>query len=176
MLTVLVQAAAALGFAWGLVMVHESGHLLAGRARGVPAAAIRVRMASPPHVALLGPDGWRSPDDPDYVEVFRYHDASGVGAVVFISAGIVAATAAAMGLFVVFDLVGRDAGGTLVLVVSLALLVGSIVVDLIGTWRSGRPHGDVSALWNVSPVLAGLVPGLAITGQAVLLIAHVGDP
>lgn len=64
---------AVLGFAWLTVLVHESGHLLAGRLFGVPSSRIRIVLGNPSHVALREGDRWISPEDPDYVQAFRSH-------------------------------------------------------------------------------------------------------
>ncbi|UJH70374.1 M50 family metallopeptidase [Ornithinimicrobium sp. INDO-MA30-4] len=82
MLAVIGYAALAI---WVAVIVHEVGHYLAGLAAGVPARAMRVRMEAPPHVDLGDGEVWLSPDDEEYVEVFRQYASSAGAAWLFVA-------------------------------------------------------------------------------------------
>lgn len=81
---------AGIGFAIGLVAVHEHGHRLTARLLGVPADEVRVDLQARPPVTRLRREGsWLGPDDPGCAEAFQRHVASASGAWWFVAGGFV---------------------------------------------------------------------------------------
>ncbi|MEE8599467.1 hypothetical protein [Euzebya tangerina] len=139
---------AGIGFVWLLVVVHEYGHVFAGRSLGVPADHIRVELSSPPaHVALRDGDTWLSPDEPGYQAAFQRFNPSGDAAWLYVAAGLGAETVLAVAAAASLIAVGLDGASTTLLIASLLLGAGYLLVDVLGTARAGRPTGDHSAMW-----------------------------
>lgn len=144
-LGLLGDLAAVVGFAWGLVVIHEYGHWAAGRGFGVPADSIRVRIQNPPHVALRNGERWLSPSDPGYADVYQAHR-GGIGpAWLFIAAGEIAESVAALTLLGVLLAIGATDVATVLVWTSLLLLVAYLVGDL----ARGAVVADWSAMYAV---------------------------
>jgi len=148
------------------LVVHELGHVLAGLALGLPRSAMAVRPGFPvSRVVLrndLGPVGpW---------DRTRYRRLLPTARVEFFftSGGMIVQTLAALVVSVVLALFGNldRFVGRLVLV-SVPLLMGYVVLDALLTRRSGRPQGDASLLWRLSPAATIVTP-------AAIAAVHVG--
>lgn len=152
-MTYVLSGLAVLGFAWLTVLVHESGHLLAGRAFGVPSSQIRIVLGNPSHVALRAGDRWLGPDDPDYVQAFRSHREEPWVSWVFVAAGLALETCVAALAIAALTGTGHTAPATLWAWTTGGLAMGYLVIDVVGTARARRPVGDHSALWQISPTI-----------------------
>lgn len=161
-MNVVLDVLAIVGFMWLLILIHEYGHLWAGRMLGVPADRIRVEFR-PPHVALLGENGWVPPDDESYAEVFMRWHASAGGSWLYIAAGLLVETAVALAGAVVLAVVDLTPVAVTLLTASLILAALYLLYDVVGTVRTGRPAGDHSAMWSLTP-----------TGTALLIIVSFG--
>lgn len=145
-----VDVLGAVGFAFGFVVVHEYGHLLAGRVLGVPAPAIRVELAGrPPHTALRRGDRWLRPEDSDYADAFREHRPERWAAWTYVAGGLVVETAATTASVLVLVAAGAEEVGIVLAWVALLLAVTYLIVDVALTTRSRRPYGDHALLWQL---------------------------
>ncbi len=163
---------AVLGFGWLSVLVHESGHLLAGRAFGVPSSRIRIVLGNPSHVALRDGDRWLGPDDPDYVRVFRRHRTEPWAAWVFVAAGLILEACVAALAIAALIWAGGAGAATVWAWTTAGLALAYFGLDLVGTARARRPAGDHSAMWQISPpstvLLLAVVATMKITTLALV--------
>lgn len=150
MTELVVDVVGAIGFAFGLVVIHEYGHLLAGRVLGVPAAAIRVELAGrPPHTALRRGDRWLRPEDSDYADAFQEHRPERWAAWIFVAGGVVVETAVTTASVLVLVAVGAEEVGIVLAWVALLLAVTYLIADVALTARSRLPYGDHAVLWQL---------------------------
>ncbi|MGB3684384.1 MAG: hypothetical protein WA991_00985 [Ornithinimicrobium sp.] len=167
-LGVLLDVLAGLGFAWGLIVIHEYGHWAAGRAFGVPADSIQVKMNNPPHVALRVGEHWLSPSVPGYAEAYQAHRAGRGPAWLFIAAGEIAESAAALILLGILLTAGATDVAIVVAWTSLILLVVYVVGDLIVSLTRKAVVADWSAMYALQR--------LWTVGLAVVLLVVRGQP
>ncbi|MGB3592821.1 MAG: hypothetical protein WA994_01465 [Ornithinimicrobium sp.] len=149
-----VTGLAVLGFSWLTVLVHESGHLLAGRVFGVPSSHIRIVLGNPSHVALREGDRWIGPDDPGYVRASRAHREESWASWIFVATGLALETCVAALGVTTLTVFGHTGPATTWAWTTGGLATAYLVVDLAGTARARRPVGDHSALWQISPAAA----------------------
>lgn len=172
-LEVVLLTAAVLGAAWGSVLVHEGGHYLAGRALGVPAGAMSIRLERPPHVALDHGGRWLSPDHPDYPAAFARHNRSPGAAWSFVAGGVVVETVVVLLLAAVLR--GQGSLPLVLVGTSTALLVAYLLADVALSARRARPYGDVAVMWTVAAVPTAVLVG-AVLAVRVAAIAALGHP
>ena len=141
----------------GLLLVHELGHYVAGALAGIPATDRRiVLLAVPPHVALSDGQDWVSPFQNDrFSTVYGRYDperrygrlftASGL----FAQTGVAILTAGILGVTGIAPDVSR-----LIVSVSFGFVVCYLGWDVLATGWRGRPFGDNTHLWRLSPPYA----------------------
>lgn len=149
-MTYVLVALAVLGFAWLTVVVHESGHLLAGRVFGIPSSEIRIVLGNPSHVALREGNRWLGPDDPDYVRAFRSHRGEPWVSWVFVAAGLALETFVAALAIAALTWTGHTTAAMVWALTTGGLAMAYLGLDLINTARARRPGGDHSVLWQIS--------------------------
>lgn len=161
-----------------IITVHEAGHWLGGRAAGVPAGEMRVRLLSwPPRVDLRDGDGWVSPADyARYVEVTERHLPTAGRSFAYIAGGPVVETAAVAAACGAAVAVGAPGVALVTAATALGLHALYTAGDLALTWRTGTPRGDASALWAVSPAGAVAVTAGALVVQTALVAWTAGLP
>lgn len=145
-LSILFYAAVSI---WVAVLVHESGHYLAGLTVGVPSRRMRVRLQRPPHVALWDGQAWLGPDDTTYVEVFRKYSPAAPAAWLFVGGGFLLETALTLGVVWVLAGVATELA-MVVLLATTSLLAVYLISDVVGSLRMSRPAGDLSAMLKIS--------------------------
>ncbi|UFU03825.1 hypothetical protein LQF12_04240 [Ruania suaedae] len=147
LMDMLLIGAWALATLWACVLVHEAGHYLAGLAAGLSPRTMAIRLRRPPHVALRDGDTWRSPEEPEYVEVFRRSAPSGFAAWLFVAGGFLVETAVVLLAGVLL----RGAGELSLVVVATSSVMFAIYLagDALGSVRRRRPQGDAGALWAI---------------------------
>lgn len=130
---------------------------------GVPRSAMTVRFGFPISQVLLTDDqGPIDPADPNRLRRFfptpRDRFVFTVGGLVVQTLAVTAATIA------LAPVVGRDRFAGRIVAASLLMLLGYVVIDAVLTWRTGRPQGDSSLLWRLSPTatIACLLAVLAV--------------
>ena len=170
---VLVAVASAL-----LTVAHEAGHWLCGRAAGVPACEMRVRLlAWPPRVDLRDGAGWVSPADYErYVAVATRHLPTAGRAAAFVAGGPLVEVAGLVAAVVGAVALGEANAASLAALVALVVNALYTAVDVVGTWRTGAPCGDASALWVISPAGAVTVTAAALAAPAALAAWASGLP
>jgi len=151
----LAAAGLLLGFA-AVVLLHRLGHYYAGRRMaGVPADDIALVLAAfPPHVALRDPDDgtWVPPSEyARYWAVYDQYDPEGEHAERFMAAGDIVQAGIVVPVAVALALAGFDIVASALVVLSLAVAVLEVLSDAVLTFSAGRPRGDYSGLWQVSP-------------------------
>jgi hypothetical protein len=151
-----------------LVSVHEAGHYLAGRAAGIPAAEMRIRLLTfPQHVALRDGERWVPPFDlGPYLAVMRRNLRTAPRLYLYTAGGMLLETAFMLAVCVLALRWGQQWLALLVAGMSLGiLLVYLAAMNVPMAIRRGHPWGDVSGLW-----------WLAKTPTAVLVSWDADDP
>lgn len=166
-----IIAAAALAATLAVIVgAHELGHVLAGRAIGLPRGAQKIVFGLPiSSVALRLGDDWIGPEDGRYRATFRtlVPDSPrrafvyGVGGLAG-QTTVVVVVAALSAPFSATREIGDDFARF-----SILFLLSYFALDAIGTRRTGRPSGDASALWLLSK-------GATIGSILAVLGAHAG--
>ena len=138
-----------------LVAVHEAGHYAAGRAIGIPGSGMRIMLFQwPPHVALRPPAAeWIAPMQIDrYVDVLNRYANNPRDHFVFVGGGHGAEWLAVVGLTgsaLAIDHAMLLAAAERVVQWALILSVIYLIIDVVGTLRHKRPHGDFSGQWMI---------------------------
>lgn len=140
-----------LHLAWVLVLilVHESGHYLAGWIGGIPARDMRIRMfCFPQHVQLRDADQWVSPvaDIDAYIKLVWRHLKSTPLVYVFVSGGFLVETIFTLAASVPMIAAGWPKIAIALNLLSLLMLLPWVCIDMINICR-GRIGGDLSGLW-----------------------------
>ncbi|MES2692073.1 MAG: hypothetical protein V4773_01280 [Verrucomicrobiota bacterium] len=147
---------ACLAAIFGVIAVHECGHYLAGAAGGIPWSAMKIRLFTfPQHVALKSEGRWLHPsrDYERYVAASMSLLKDRTRAGFYVSGGLLSQTLAFVGL--VFALAGAGIPRFWVTPIVCALVSVPCLYlgfDLLFTRLAGRPCGDFSFLWKISPV------------------------
>jgi len=167
-LEVVLLLAAVLGAVWGIVIVHEAGHFVAGLCLGVPARSMSIRIEQPPHVALRREDGWVAPDEPGYAAAFTRHNRSPVAAWGFVAGGFLLETMVVLALAAAF----RDVGtfSIVILATSTALMAFYVIVDVVLSRRRGTAYGDLAVMWGLYRVLTAAVLVVVLLARMVTLL------
>jgi len=170
-MSLLELAFVSLPFIWASVVVHEYGHLVAGRVlAGIPRGAIRVVFdRPPPHVALADQDGaWIGPERLEaYQRAYARWDPHLRRVAVYIMGGFVAQTLFACVVAGFFYQVDRADLARALILVSAALNGLYLVGDLVGSLWRRRPVGDVTACLRLRPV-PGVLIAVAVVAAHVL--------
>jgi hypothetical protein len=141
---------------FGIIAVHECGHYLAGAAGGIPWSAMKIRLfAFPQHVDLRSEGRWLQPnrDYDRYVEASMTLLKDRTRAGFYVSGGLLVQTLAFACL--VFGLTSADIPRFWITPIVCALVSVPclyLCFDLLFTRFAGKPCGDFSFLWKISPV------------------------
>src|SRR5262245_38074107 len=163
-----------LAFVFVLIVVHESGHYLAGLVGGIPARDMRlVLFAFPQHVAVRDGDEWVSPvrDIRRYIEITRRHLRSRAAAFVWVAGGMaleLVFTAALWGAAMGAGYCGVAFWAASVSLAMYAINVG--LMDLPWALRYRCAVGDTSGLWQIAPVPAVIFSALMVTSRVLLVM------
>ncbi len=150
-----------------VVAIHEAGHYIAAGIAGVPARDRRIVLFGlPPHLLLRHDDGWATPFQNDrYRVAYGRHDPTRRHARLFTAAGLLAQTLVVpVGILLV--VAGFTIGQGLIRL-SLNFYIVYVIWDLVATAIRGRPFGDTTQLWRLSPVYTIIVVAF-FTGVHVL--------
>ncbi len=153
-----------------IIPIHEFGHYVAGIFIGIPVRSMRIRLFTiPPHVALRDNESWVSPwDYVRYVSLSRQYLKYRSQAIIYISAGLLMQTAVFAGAVIALAASGQSKLYLAPITgAMLGMLLSYLMIDLSLTRKHGRPSGDYSGLWVISPIWAVLVTTLVI-------LAHIG--
>jgi hypothetical protein len=151
---------------FGIIAVHECGHYLAGAAAGIPRHAMKIRLfAFPQHVALWSEGRWLHPirDYDQYVTTSMSLLKDRLRAGIYVAAGLLVQTLAFVCL--VLGLKATGAPGFWITPMACALVSLPCLylgVDLVLTRLSGKPSGDFSSLWRISPTASAAMTILVI--------------
>ena len=140
-----------------LLIVHEFGHYAVAALAGVPPSDRRiVWFAIPPHVALADGREWVSPFQNDrFSSAYGRYDPERRYGRLFTAGGLLSQTgwvvlaAGALGATGLAPAVARAVAAT-----SLGFVGCYLAWDLLATARRGRPFGDNTHLWRLSPAYA----------------------
>ncbi len=159
---------------FGIIAVHECGHILAGRAGGIPWSAMDIRLfAFPQHVALRSEGRWLHPtrDYVSYTAAAMSHLKNRTWAGFYVSGGLLIQTLAFISL-----VVGLISTGVprfwIASIVSALVSVPFIYLcfDLLFTRLSGRPSGDFTSLWEISPLASFTLTSFVLGTHVTVLI------
>lgn len=165
----------AVGFAFGLVTIHEYGHLLIGRVLGVPARAIRVELAGrPPHTALHRGERWLSPDDAGYADVFARYRQGHRAAWTYVAGGLGVETAVSIVVVLVLVTAGVEEVAIVLAWTALVLAVAYLGAEVALTTRHGRPYGDHAVLWELHRGATCILVTVALGAKVGAVIVSAG--
>jgi len=157
-----------------IIAVHECGHFLAGMAGGIPRSAMKIRLiAFPQHVALKGEGRWLHPqrDYDSYVAASMAFLKDRVRASLYVSGGLLTQTIAFVCL--VFGLAAAGLTRDWIVPVVCALVSVPCIylfLDLMFTRFAGKPCGDFSFLWEISPIASVAVTSFVIAVHVGILV------
>jgi len=157
-----------------LIVVHESGHYIAGLMGGIPARDMRlVLWVFPQHVAVRDGHDWVSPlrDIRRYVEVTRRHFNSRGAAFRWVAGGMTLELAFTVVLWGAAMGTGYRWAAFWAACVSLAMFAINVgVMDLPWALRYRCAAGDTSGLWQISPIRAVIFTTVMVTSRVLLLV------
>lgn len=157
-----------------LIVVHESGHYLAGLVGGIPTRDMRlVLFTFPQHVAIRDGDAWVSPvkDIRRYIEITRRHFSSRGAAFRWVAGGMtleLAFTAAVWGAALGAGYPGVAFCAACVSLGMYAINVG--LMDLPWALRYQCAAGDTSGLWQIAPLPAVIFSAVMIISRVLLVV------
>jgi hypothetical protein len=157
-----------------LIVVHETGHFLAGLMGGIPARDMKlVLLAFPQHVALRDGDEWVSPvrDITRYVEITRRYFATRGTAFRWVAGGMVLELAFVTLVWALCLMTGYPALAFWAACISLGMyLINVCLMDLPWALRYRCAAGDTSGLWQIAPVPALLFSLFMLTSRLLLVV------
>jgi len=162
------------GLVFVLIVVHESGHYLAGLMGGIPARDMRlVLLTFPQHVAVRDGHDWVSPvqDIRRYIEVTRRHLYSRGAAFRWVAGGIALELAFTMALWGTAMAAGYRGIAFWAACVSLAMYAINVgLMDLPWAFWYGCAVGDTSGLWQIAPIPAVIFTAVTVASRALLVV------
>ena len=157
MLEFVLRGVLAFGMVLGIIFIHELGHYLAGRwVVGIPQADITIVMTDiPQHVALRADNKWVGPDEIEqYSALYEEYDPDHEYLERYIGAGELVQTLGVVIIAAIFVGIGLHGAATSLVIISVLTTGLYLVWDAAGSVYIGRPMGDYSALWEISPLAA----------------------
>jgi hypothetical protein len=162
------------GLVFVLIVVHESGHYLAGLIGGIPARDMRLALlVFPQHVAVRDGHDWVSPvrDIRRYVEVTRRHLRSRGAAFRWVAGGMTLELAFTAALWVAAMGAGYRGVAFWAAFVSLAMYAVNVgLMDLPWALRYRCAVGDTSGLWQIAPTQAVIFTGVMVASRILLVV------
>lgn len=156
---------------WGLayyaiVVIHESGHYLAGLLIGIPRQEMKIVLLKfPQHVALRDGEQWVGPlETGRYVQLAERFMPTAPKALIFVAGGFVLETLCLL-LWVVLRLPYYQVGIALAVMMTLLYLISDVVMFR----RTRQASMDFSALYSISPLWGGMLV-VAIVGSQCLIL------
>jgi hypothetical protein len=157
-----------------LIVVHESGHYLAGLMGGIPARNMRlVLLTFPQHVAVRDGEDWVSPvrDIRRYIAVTRRHLSSRAVAFRWVAGGMTLELAFTATLWGTVMEAGYREVAFWAAGVSLAMYAINVgLLDLPWALRYRCAVGDTSGLWQIAPVPAVIFSATMIASRVLLMV------
>lgn len=167
-----------LGLVCGLIVVHETGHFLAGWLGGIPARDMRLVLCSfPQHVALRDGGEWVSPvqDIRRYIAISERHLVSRWAAFQWVAGGMLLELACTAAVCAAAILSGYRAVAFWTACISLGMYVINVgLMDLPWALKYRCAAGDTSGLWQIAPwpaVVLSLVMAASRIGLVIVSMA-----
>jgi len=162
------------GLVFLLIVVHESGHYLAGLMGGIPAREMRlVLLVFPQHVAVRDGHDWVSPvrDIRRYIEVTRRYLYSRAAAFRWVAGGITLELAFTAALWGAAMGAGCRGMAFWAACVSLAMYAVNVcLMDLPWALRYRCAVGDTSGLWQIAPIPAVIFTAVMVASRVLLVV------
>jgi hypothetical protein len=154
-----------------LIVVHETGHYLAGLAVGIPPDTMRVRLLRfPQHVELSDGGEWVSPvsDITRYTDLVWRYLKSSPRVYAYVAGGLVLETVFTACVSLALIATDHPRIALAVAGLSLVMVLPWLVIDGISVCR-GRVSGDLSGLWLLArlPTVVLLAVFLATRGTII---------
>jgi hypothetical protein len=147
-----------LGIIFILIVVHKTGHVLAGLTAGIPAGDMKVRLFTfPQDVALRDGDAWVSPiaDTEHYVNVSRRYLTTRSAAFRWVAGGMVVETVFTTALCLTLFQLGWTFLAFWTAAISLGMyLINVFMMDIPWALVRGHAFGDTSGLWTIAKLPA----------------------
>ncbi len=156
---------------WGIayyviVIVHETGHYLAGLFIGIPRRDMKIVLSKfPQHVALRDGELWVSPlETSRYVQLAERFMPTTPKALIFVAGGFVLETLFLLGLVML-----RPPYHQLVISLALGMTLLYLIADVVMFLKTRQASMDFSALYTISPLWGGLLVALIVGSQLLIL-------
>jgi len=163
-----------LALVFTLIVVHESGHYLAGIMGGIPASDMRlVLFAFPQHVAIRDSSDWVSPvrNIHRYIEITTRHLRSRAAAFAWVAGGMVLELIFTTALWLAAMVTGYRGVALCTASVSLGMYAINVgLMDLPWALRYRSAVGDTSGLWQIAPVPAVFFSAVMVTSRVLLVV------
>lgn len=157
-----------------LIVVHESGHYLAGLLSGIPAGDMRlVLFRFPQHVAVRDGDDWVSPvkEIHRYIEVTSRHFRSRGAAFCWVAGGMTLELAFTLAIWAAAWSAGYAGFAFWAAFVSLGMYIINVgFMDLPWAIRYRCAAGDTSGLWQIAPAPAVLFSAVMAAARVALIV------
>ena len=149
-----------------LIVVHESGHFLAGLVGGIPARDMRIRLFS---VVLRSEDRWVAPANiEEYVDVvWRYLETKS-RVYLYVSGGLLLETVFTISISIALILFGWLKMALVIVGLSLVMFLLWLIIDMISILR-GRIVGDLSGLWGLAQIPTAILVVLFLAARGLTL-------
>jgi len=156
--------------AFVLIVVHESGHYLAGLVGGIPARDMRIRLfCFPQHVVLRAADQWVSGANIDeYVDVVWRYLKTTPRVYLYVSGGLLFETVFTITVSIALILSGWSKMALVIVGLSLLMFLPWLIIDTISIWR-GRIVGDLSGLWGLARIPTAILVVLFLAARGLTL-------
>jgi hypothetical protein len=154
-----------------LILVHETGHYLAGRAAGIPGGALRIRLLRfPQRVELRDGGEWVSPvaDIQRYTDLVWQYLRTSPRVYAYVSGGLVVETVFTIGVGILLIALDHPRPALVVAGLSLVMVLPWLVIDGISICR-GKVSGDLSGLWFLARAPTVLLLGAFLAARGAII-------
>lgn len=150
-----------------IVVVHETGHYLAGLWIGVPRREMKIVLSKfPQHVALRDGEQWVSPAETDrYVQLAERFMPSTSKALIFVSGGFILET-----LFLLAWVMLRLPFYHVVISLALMMTLIYLITDVVMFRKTRQAGMDFSALYSISPLGGSVLVALIVGSQLLIFM------
>lgn len=163
-----------------VIAFHECGHYLAGAASGIPWSAMKIRLLTfPQHVALRSNDQWLHPqrDYEKYAAASMDFLKDRTRAGLYVSSGLLSQTFAFACIAFGLGTLGiPHVWLTPILATLTSMPCVYLCFDLLASRSNGRPCGDFTFLWKISPIASLALTSFVIAVHGGILIYLVKSP
>lgn len=150
-----------------IVVVHETGHYLAGLLIGIPPREMKIVLSKfPQHVALREGEQWVSPLEASrYVQLAERFMPTTLKALAFVAGGFILET-----LFLLGWVMLRLPYHQVVIILALGMTLLYLIADVVMFLKTRQACMDFSGLFSISPLWGGLLVTMIISSQILIFM------